>query len=203
MTERPILFSGAMVRAILGGEKTQTRRPVKPQPESALKWLDESRCMEPENGVDPLIAWVPIGKSGAQSYWRCPYGVPGNRLWVREKGWQRPERSLREMREGADTWKPYYFDADGLTKSDHDQFKAWGFKRRPSIHMPHCASRIILEVTAVRVERLQEINEDDARAEGCALSQNYMILWDLLNAKRAPWSSNPWVWVIGFRRVRG
>jgi hypothetical protein len=186
-----------MVRAILEGRKTQTRRPCK-DGERMLKIIGES-----------------------------PYGQSGDRLWVRENGWQRPYRSARDMREGADTWEPYYYDADGLPKSDHEQFKEWGFKRRPSIHMPRKFCRLILEVTGVRVERLLEITVDDCFAEGidlkrcpdCHLSayglaewghdklqktpqEAYWHLWDSINEARGyARGKNPWVWVIEFKRT--
>jgi hypothetical protein len=199
MIERPILFSGPMVRAILAGAKTQTRRVVKPQYAScSVTW----GCKAGSGfgfffgGHDDLV--------------KCPYGQPGDRLWVRETGWERPIRTARDLREGADTWEKYYYDADGLSEGDHEQFKAWGFKRRPSIYMPRWASRITLEVTGVRVERLQDIGEQDAKAEGVntksrgdgTILPSYLFqsLWDSINAKRAPWASNPWVWVISFER---
>lgn len=139
---------------------------------------------------------------------RCPFGIPGDRLWVRESGWERPERSHRDMREGADTWKPYYFDAD-ISEADHEQFKEWRFIRRPSIHMPRQVCRLFLDVTAARVERLQEISGRDAWAEGViagALSDMsaiaaYRQLWNELNGKRRfGWDVNPWVWVVEFKR---
>jgi hypothetical protein len=114
------------------------------------------------------------------------------------------------MREGADTWEPYYFDADGLTDQDSEDFKAWGFKRRPSIHMPRTASRINLEITRVRVERLQDISERDAMAEGVKNSlhlpggrfarENFEHLWWSINGEGS-WEANPWVWVVEFKRV--
>ena len=202
MTERPILFSGGMVKSILEGRKTQTRRVVKGQ---ALAWCDQF--------VSEFIA--------SPANHLSPYGYPGDRLWVRENGWERPERTARMMREGADTWRPYYYDADGETGND---LKGWGFKRRPSIHMPRWACRLVLEVNGVRVDRLQAITGKDIIAEGAVLRAHddqfghnpvssfdgkcYLDLvslwaagWDSINAKRAPWASNPWVWVIEFQRV--
>lgn len=166
MKERPILFSAPMVKAILSGTKTQTRRIVKPQQ-------------------------FPLGTCVA-----CPYGTVGDRLWVRETWLQVPAGIA--------------FRADG-----GDHYGAGGkLKWRPSIFMPRAASRITLEVTGVRVERLQGISEDDAEAEGVAAEPHngscvdrrcfvkaYASLWDSLNAKRSPWSSNPWVWVLSFRRI--
>ncbi|MBU9579574.1 hypothetical protein KTE26_14160 [Ralstonia mannitolilytica] len=190
--ERPILFSGAMVRAILDGRKTQTRRVAK-----LTFWPRES---------DVLL---------------CPFGRPGDRLWVRENGWERPERTPKMMRDGADTWAPYYFDADGYSEQDKADFKAWGFKRRPSIHMPRTASRITLEITAVRVERLNDCSEEDARAEGitdggctqcgnpepCGCQnpshdarESYVHLWEQINGAGS-WHANPWVWVVEFKRL--
>ncbi len=209
-TERPILFSGAMVRAILEGRKSQTRRLVNPQPNSG-----------PDGEMVDLGGLFGLSDGCLSGEWFCPYGEPGDRLWVRENGWQRPERTPKMMRDGADTWEPYYYDADG--EQGHD-LKAWGFKRRPSIFMPRWACRLVLEVTAVRVERLQAISGKDIIAEGAVLRVHhdqfghnpisafdgkvYLDLkslwaagWDLINAKRAPWSSNPWVWVVEFRRV--
>lgn len=194
MKERPILFSAPMVRAILDGRKTQTRRVVK----------HHSTC------VPGHQAWEMT---------RCQYGQLGDRLWVRENGWERPERTPKMMREGADTWPKFAYDAEGWSEQDHADFKAWGFKRRPSIHMPKWASRITLEVVGVRVERLQDISEEDAKAEGViegtgdfigcfscgsALSgttarECYSRLWEIINGPGS-WDANPWVWVIEFRR---
>lgn len=240
MTDRPIIFSGPMVRAILEGRKTQTRRVVRAPTEdlnhpAVHHWQmdQEHRAVavaHSEKVADQYITTFP--------HYRilCPYGVPGDRLWVRETGWQRPERSPRDIREGADTWPPYEYDAAQVCTLSPDDMKNWGWKRRPAIHMPRWASRIKLEVTGVRIERLQEISHEDAEAEGFArLSKDgqtwkygipdrdgepgndddgwhwqlwdidariaYKRLWDSINAKRAPWSSNPWVWVIEFRRA--
>ena len=196
MKERPILFSGPMVRAILEGRKTQTRRVVKPQPPTAFVTVrvedgtQASWCLRNQSAFDlPESAadWLTL---------RCPYGVPGDRLWVRET-WgscttngtvcsgYRADVALRpEIEAGVDRW-------------------------RPSIHMPRWASRLLLEVKAVRVERLQEISEDDAFAEGISGGDwlgnpvgTYRELWDSINAKRGhSWESNPWVWVVEFERV--
>jgi hypothetical protein len=190
------------IHPILEGSKTQTRRGVKGL---ALEWLKPGMftreyVASPENHL-------------------CPYGQPGDRLWVRETGWERPERTPKMMREGADTWEPYYYDADGWSAQDHADFKAWGFKRRPSIHMPRWASRILLEITDIRVERLQDISEADAKAEGiepelegwidyrnpsCQMCVNpvgsYRTLWESINGSGS-WNKNPWVWVISFKKV--
>ncbi len=186
-----------MVRAILAGTKTQTRRAVH----------------------SDLISGAPEGGSIMH---RCPYGQPGDQIWVRETGWERPVRSALALREGADTWARYYYDADGLSESDHEQFKAWGFKRRPSIHMPRSACRITLEITGLGIERLQEIGQDDARAEGitdggclnCGNSEAdcgclnpkpdprdaFVRLWESINGPGS-WAKDPLVWVVKFRKV--
>lgn len=226
--EHPILFSAPMVRAILDGRKTQTRRVMKPQPQGELRPLEEwSRGLAaafhdhaPDLKKVDAHASRLAGRvfpfttpSGVLMSPICPYGDPGDRLFVRETGWERPERTRRMRREGADTWERYYYDADGLVDTDHEQFKEWGFKRRPAIHMPRWASRITLEVTGVRVERLQEIGEEDAKAEGVpamaweddedndCYRAGFAATWMNINAKRAPWKSNPWVWVIEFKRA--
>lgn len=194
MKERPILFSGPMVRAILAGQKTQTRRIVR------------------------LPAWFAdeftVFGGEIQKEVECPYGVTGDRLWVRE------------------TFTPHYFDdgrpgyrADWNTRaSDVASEPRW----RPSIFMPRELSRITLDIASVRVERLQNISEDDARAEGVSSDadmlralrhvrgaaavravpsrlhsarNNFAALWDEINGERAPWSSNPWVWAVSFARV--
>jgi hypothetical protein len=204
-TERPILFSAPMVRALLAGTKTQTRRAWPVQPPQGVR-----------------IGWTPETRAGR-------YGKIGDQLWVRENGWQRPERTPKMMREGADTWAPYYFDADGLSEQESADFKAWGFKRRPSIHMPRAHSRILLEVTEVRVQRLQDISEADCVAEGIRISSKerrsdtcygiyecpmpdgkhhfndsayalYRLLWAQINGT-ASWNANPWVWAVSFRRT--
>lgn len=217
--ERPILFSGAMVRAILDGRKTQTRRALRVQPPADTFRMDTYHhpdgqhyfwaWKEAFSGCELHTGWEPIC---------CPYGQSGDRLWVRENGWERPERTPKMMRDGADTWAPYYFDADGYSEQDKADFKAWGFKRRPSIHMPRAASRIILEITAVRVERLNDCSQADAIAEGAPpshpsidvisrlfgyedLSRSwYAQLWEQINGPGS-WAANPWVWVVEFKRL--
>lgn len=215
MRERPILFSSPMVRAILAGTKTQTRRVVKPQPEHP-QFAKRHTLTTDDEGI-----YLYMCSSTLYSAIRCPYGKPGDRLWVRENGWERPDRTPKMMREGADTWKPYYYDADGYNNDvDRDQFKAWGFRRRPSIHMPRWASRILLEIVSVRVERLQDISEADAMAEGIMSSPRpwkvgawwsgaegqasptprgaYALLWESINGSSS-WNANPWVWVVEFK----
>lgn len=224
MKERPIIFSAPMVRALLAGTKTQTRRAVKPQPDiTGMRTQDgEGRSWGPKDveyrthDAEHYLS-IPGACVGPM---RCPYGSPGDRLWVRENGWERPERTPRMMLEGADTWAPYYYDADN---EDVESLRAWGFKRRPSIHMPRWASRITLEVTGIRAERLQDIGDADAQAEGTpcwvcggpldgrseddchcfhkqADARDYRYLWESINSAGS-WDANPWVWVVEFRRA--
>lgn len=143
--ERPILFSGPMVRALLDGRKTQTRRVVKPQPPAPV-----TSAYRPFLQTDPG-QWQGFAEIDHLIHWygRCPYGIRGDRLWVRET-W-----SL------ADTPSGYAYAADHLQDT-----KGWGWK--PSIHMPRRASRLTLEVTEVRVQRLQDISREDAIAEGAS-----------------------------------
>lgn len=203
MTERPILFSGAMVRAILAGQKTQTRRIIKPSP---------PRVMEAPQGHEFSVA-------GHDH--RCPYGQPGDRLWVRET-WRPVMEAWRSFVEYAaegptldnihrDLMAPLNRLAlrfPGARKDRHSE--VW----HPSIHMPRWASRILLEVKAVRVERLQDISEGDARAEGVEPRivshgppelKGYVLgfkdLWREINGAES-WAANPWVWVIEFERVQ-
>ena len=189
MKERPILFSGPMVRAILDGRKTMTRRVVRLRAGEIAHEGGDGRLHAVAN-----TTWGDCIERVIQ----CPYGVPGDMLWVRE------------------TWAS---DVDGCPaglgyRADHLDPRGDGpanpMRWRPSIHMPRWASRLTLEITAVRVERLQDISEADARAEGCPAEcpdgnavDWFSGIWDGINAERGyPWSSNPWVWVIGFERVQ-
>ena len=205
MSEKPILFSAPMVRALLAGTKTQTRRVVKPQ------FAKEAAPVEMP-ATDPIGGWVVGGHSGI--WWcdaaanpdeamRCPYGQPGDRLWVREAfagsiAYERHGYPLKEW--GNKIW----YIADGEPRSGQ-----WTLPR-PSIHMPRALSRITLEVTGVRVERLQAISEADAMAEG-DLSAMYLhaptnprgayaALWESINGQGS-WDANPWVWVVEFLRL--
>lgn len=216
MKERPILFSAPMVRAILEGRKTQTRRVMRDQPHEAATVTVEhfnqtviDRHGDEQPGPEIFGAWWADGECGI----RCPYGQPGDRLWVRESGWERPERTHKMMREGADTWPRFAYAADSWSEQDRDDFKAWGFKSRPSIHMPRWASRILLEITGVRIERLQDISDQDALAEGVSPDMGlrwqsgddtprgmYGELWESINGPGS-WAADPWVWVVEFRRI--
>ena len=202
MTERPILFNATMVRAVLAGTKTQTRRVVKPQ------FAKEAAPVEMP-ATDPIGGWVVGGHSGI--WWcdaaanpdeamRCPYGKPGDRLWVRE-AWARNANQLSDSH--MDTSLVYRADDKGRAL-DNGTEKPW----TPSIHMPRWASRITLEVTGVRVERLQDISDDDAQSEGVSPSGDnwgahksaYERLWESINGPGS-WDLNPWVWVVEFRRL--
>lgn len=199
MKERPILFSASMIRAILEGRKTQTRRPVKPQPEmmgSGGAWRWDGRKGSFRGSMGTHIESFP---DGARHY--CPYGHPGDRLWVREniafdKGYDgiRPVDIPHE----APGIKRFYM-ADGLKPK-------WAGQIRPSIHMPRACSRILLEITSVRAERLQEISDEDAQAEGvnAEFGNRHIIpfnrLWVSINGA-ASWNDNPWVWVVEFKKI--
>lgn len=188
--ERSIIFSTEMVKAILDNKKTQTRRVIKPQPHMLHGVLRWSRG-------EYDINWKHLNKSLIGSI--CPYGRAGDRLWVRETC-------------------DYIFGSEGdyiLYKANDDDLKHFRELRKagikvtwkPSIHMPRWASRITLEITEVRAERLQEITNSDIKKEGFYPfpswpEQMIDVYWDKLYAKRGyHWESNPWVWVISFKRV--
>lgn len=206
MTERPILFSGPMVRALLDGTKTQTRRILK------------SNCQEiGERDDGSPWPWSEHPDTSADHWHACPYGQPGDRLWVRETFLDTFGTGVEHRDQGGNLQR-YAFAADCLPGSYGDEArKAYGLKWKPSIHMPRAASRILLEITGVRVERLQAIGEADARAEGVTIEDRHTVgyctgeflppsirayrdLWESINGAGS-WDANPWVWVVEFRRV--
>jgi hypothetical protein len=219
MKERPIIFSGEMVRAILEGQKTMTRRVVKPR---LIPFIEKAALVNGKPCIDLLDIEIP-----------CPYGIPGDRLWVRE------------------TWVHLPNNTVLYRATDNERSEAWKMygepKWRPSIFMPRWASRILPEITNVRVERLQDITEEDAIGEGIGRQivhsedhgwKNYLwhgdfgnfgnygmgnkqsdawpyqystyrnakdcfsSLWELINGKKYPWASDPWVWVIEFTPLK-
>jgi hypothetical protein len=227
MGDHPILFNGAMVRAILDGRKTQTRRVLGARsilyPGPRFDGFD----VTPEPVGDGVWAWVSDGViiAGIGS---CPYGQPGDRLWVRETwavhslpmegqgtGYMLQWRADGVTREAAWDGRVHPFGETGdavLNCCRRHGDKGW----RPSIHMPRWASRLTLAVTEVRVERLQAITEEDARAEGivdakcvgCGCSRplpcpddEFARLWDSINGSRpgCSWADSPFVWVVTFR----
>ncbi|WP_083492135.1 hypothetical protein, partial [Pseudomonas tremae] len=247
--ERPILFSAPMVRAILSGQKTVTRRAVK----ATKAHADGFMMLDHGNGWWPYNAFGDFTSDheGMEYPIACPYGKPGDRLWVRES-WQDVHpvqvaggRYTQQGRAGIPgppgvTYQTIY-RADGpypkiyhshhhpyrTLQPDHDHgmnspaqsgYTGW----TPSIHMPRWASRILLEITDVRVERLQDISEDQARAEGVRLytdhaklgewwhvdgietysadpRKSFELLWTSVGGD---WNANPWVWVVEFKRVK-
>lgn len=197
MKERGMIFNGEMVRAILGGRKTQTRRPIK------WKQTRFTEIGEREDGS--RWPWSEDAEHVCDFWHPCPFGAVGDRIWVRE------------------TWNKY----GGLLtyRADHDWIDdmrketVCTAKWVPSIHMPRWASRILLEITDVRVERLNSISQEDAQAEGLELTgwrptysdpdsggevltpyDNFAQLWESIYGEES-WKANPWVWVITFRRV--
>ncbi|MDR5815837.1 hypothetical protein QCE62_19810 [Caballeronia sp. LZ033] len=222
MKERPILFSGPMVRALLDGRKTQTRRVVKARPGWPIGFVggagdqDDPRCY----GFEDLntAQWWTLAADGGDDNHQipCPYGAPGDRLWVRE--------TFLYVGPGSGSDLPSYQE-ERANPANHKVSNCWYRASRPdetlvwspSIHMPRWASRITLEVTGVRVERLDQITEDDAQAEGAAPAwldvdgetvnlgqptyrQGFARLWRDINGDES-WDANPWVWVVEFRRI--
>ncbi|HCA7895008.1 TPA: hypothetical protein MX478_001765 [Pseudomonas aeruginosa] len=205
MKERPILFTGPMVRAILEGRKTVTRRVVSPQPDFLGSMVD------PNTPFKTLDA-------GLHARITCPYGEPGDRLWVRE-AWAADAQVDAIAPSDLSQGEPIWYPADLSVRQTGCSMISKG-RVRPSIHMPRWASRILLEITAVRVERLQDISEEQALAEGvrgepcdharqaCAdigcwgdtAKGAFGFLWESLNGEGS-WAANPWVWVVEFKRV--
>ena len=203
MKERPIIFSAPMVRAILAGTQTQTRRVVKPEPVASVSSIYRPFAHEPNNwqGYAHNVGFV-------RWYGRCPYGQPGDRLWVREAWAPHPQAP-----------ETIFYRA---TVEAEPGFPVWSGPWKPSSHMPRFASRITLEITSVRVERLQDISEADAAAEGVTpkwepgfsgrlmealggfsfrpAASAYADLWESLHGPGS-WDANPWVWVVEFKRI--
>ncbi len=195
MKERGMIFNAEMVRALLDGLKTQTRRIIKD-------------CTV---GRDPISKFIKIGKKFIGCYPEdvpelirecCPYGVPGDRIWVRET-WAEAGASAPDL-------KLYRANYPEHVPSIYENVPpAEEIRWTPSIHMPRTASRILLEITGVRVERLRSMSQDDARAEGVIAASGPMEaglafreLWDSIYGEES-WKANPWVWVIEFKRVEG
>lgn len=217
MKSRPILFSAPMVRAILDSSKTQTRRIVKGAPDCPNGWYADAY-----NKTDKWTFWGPreTEESGkcALPMFKNPYGQVGDQLWVRET-WAIASKAT-------DLVKVYYAASEKQSHTEFheyfpvelakDMLPTWP-KYRPSIHMPRWSSRITLEITGVRVERLQDIGEEDAQAEGFhgpmtgtdwydinqvgkTPSECYKELWTIINGSSS-WDANPWVWCIEFKRI--
>jgi len=190
-TERPILLKDEMVRAILDGRKTQTRRVMKPQPEGGLDFTPFAPFGVVNGKGNPLI---------------CRHGQPGDRLWVRET-WQHLHNEGQKAEE-FEQWQQNSIDCFYLADESSPNNKPMSGRWRPSIHMPRWASRITLEITDVRVERLQDISNEDAVAEGIgtpcdmryAALDAFKPLWESINGHDS-WEANPWVWVIEFKRI--
>lgn len=212
MKERPILFSGPMVRALLDGSKTQTRRVMKPQLiYGTVAGLFNSWYLPRSEGGGTLY---PNGKEKILG--TCPYGQPGDRLWVREAFDFLPSGGLDQPQ----ACEIVYWATGSIeprsAPHDYNPMIYGHQKVRPSIHMPRWASRITLEITSVRVERLQDISEADAQAEGVTDDGSlvtdldgkdrggtiaaYATLWEVINGVGS-WDDNPWVWVVSFKRA--
>lgn len=223
MTERPILFNAEMVKAILDGRKTQTRRVLKHQPAT----IYEGYTIQGDGKFYPYIVRGEIQLLSSEGF-KCPLGKIGDQIWVRET-WQGP---LLDEEQAFEYWK---LGAKEYEKPEHCEYRADGGIRpefmdaednirqgwRPSIHMPRWASRIQLEITDIRVERLQDISQADAIAEGAPadhLQFNsvargfgfpdfarswFWQTWESIYLRRsgANWQVNPWVWVVEFRRL--
>lgn len=216
MKERPILFNADMVRAILDGRKTQTRRPVKPQPVPFGEDLPFTQAPLKQHIGKP---WMPVG-GVFQDAWKKPFGTVGDRLWVRETWGLMAHHDPTDWHRGSvcgmmeDHVGPQFAIEHRANWKLESDYAHW----RPSIHMPRWASRIDLEITRVWVERVQDITEEDAKAEGvipddyegyehpdnptlsCAAHRySFRDLWQSIYGT---WDANPLVWAYEFRRVK-
>jgi hypothetical protein len=218
MKERPILFSAPMVRAILDGRKTQTRRPIKLKLGESGEYLHGGDINLAHKHIvefrEQKGTWFGLHEYTTMAHAKCPYGQPGDQLWVKETFARHPQ------------FADIAYRADGEEFEDSDGF-LWEPKWMPSIYMPRAASRILLEVTNIRIERLQDIREKDAVAEvtyddgkvclcevpldfvrSCGNCGGRLIdavcifkeLWESIYGTGS-WDANRWVWVIEFRRL--
>ncbi|HDY8937863.1 TPA: hypothetical protein RRI63_004327 [Klebsiella pneumoniae] len=225
MTERGMIFNGEMVRAILDGRKTQTRRIMKIQPEHSGFGL--RRVIDSKNGSDDgKYFWSLSDACGLKirsKSFTCPFGSVGDRIWVRE--------AFRVHSRATDVATLVYKASERNSWTEQTSRvpvsvcnkPATPEKWTPSLHMPRWASRLLLEITDVRVERLNAISEEDARAEGiidggclncgepepcgCAnpepdATDDFAYLWQSIYGQES-WNANPWVWVIEFKHVEG
>lgn len=224
--EHPIIFSTPMVKAILAGRKTQTRRVVTDHNSqgnycAAELLLDDDRVFvdpgpSPAGNPGPYLH-APVRRDPDVVERLYPRIFPGNRLWVRETFYCDDVRYPEHNRDVLLDCMYYRADGECCDQIPECQCADVGpTPWRPSIHMPRWAARLFLRVESVRVERLQEITERDAKAEGVrAISQtdvrrqatytdrqDFAQLWNAINGKRHPWELNPWVWVVEFTRVR-
>lgn len=211
MKERPIIFSGPMIPPILADTKTQTRRIVKPRAD---------RDFGPRCRLQPHEI---AGEINAGDWRNSAYGAPGDRLRVKESAWMWCERRPNGLtKTGRPRWQyvplrsaPVHYAADWpwpptVAVVSPDTGNTWGWRLKIARFLPAWASRITLEITDVRVERVQEIGEHDAIAEGvsgwvkderCETARDgFRVLWKSLHGDGS-WAANPWVWVIGFRKV--
>ncbi|MBH2953692.1 hypothetical protein I5L41_06185 [Serratia marcescens] len=208
MKERPVIFNGEMVRAILDGRKTQTRRVMKPQPEPCYRgghWWP-SNAFKTMLHIEEQMQNGQGGWKGLAGY-ACPFGRVGDRMWVRETFMDLTGTCIEAT---TGKFEGFAYRADTPTGSYGDEVrKEYGLKWAPSLHMPRKACRILLEITAVRVERLNDISDGDAISEGCSISDMksgdcvadvFARLWSSIYGVDS-WNANPWVWVIEFRRV--
>lgn len=230
MADRPILFNGAMVRAILSGRKTQTRRALidqNPVDLGAARYGEHLR----RKPMFDKVAQRSVGTSLVDV--RCPFGRPGDRLWVRESFADLNGTGIEHRLACGGPLQRFAYAADTLPGSASDEArKDFGVKWTPSIHMPRAACRLVLEVTDVRVERLQAISESDVFSEGLErlekhdadmrptgqyralnqwLGKGEPDIWDrpaeayrcLWESTGGDWAANPWVWVVSFRIAEG
>lgn len=219
MKETGLMFKAPLVRAILSGQKTQTRRPVAmPRKRDSFVMLDHGKGFWPyqsDDGESELCS------DGCEHPYSSPFGMPGDRLYVRET-WQHANFPLGAYQDGT----PVFFRADYLDdphgpdgeKSPEGKYRHWS----PAIHMPKAAARIWLEINGVRVERLQSISKEDVASEGVVIERprsfamygcsahergdmlkraaldQFKVLWE---STGGDWAANPWVWVIDFKRI--
>jgi hypothetical protein len=193
MSERPIIFSTESVNAILAGRKTMTRRVIKPQPDFLKngQWRYDGFCSKEDGGYD--VHWFEkLDEKGepTEKYdhvGKCPFGKPGDRLWVREA---------------------YY--ADGVVVFYREDYAQWGIGEirkdewKSPMFMPRWCSRLTLEIVNVRCEQLLDMPQEDVYAEGYGSMCDFRHAWNSLNEKRGySWESDPWVWVLEFKKMKG
>ncbi|HBR1742265.1 TPA: hypothetical protein U6I92_000619 [Klebsiella pneumoniae] len=201
ISERGMIFNAEMVRALLDGRKTQTRRPI--------KWKQTRFTVIGEREDGSKWPWSEDAEHACDFWHPCPFGAVGDRIWVRE--------AFRVHSRATDVATLVYKASERNSWTEQTRRvpvavcnkPATPEKWTPSLHMPRWASRILLEITGVRVERLRSMSQDDARAEGVIAASGPMEaglafreLWDSIYGEES-WKANPWVWVIEFKRVEG